>query len=70
MLSGGFRQNVIPSSAEVILDIRALPDEDMTAFYAQMNRVIGDPSVKIVPSAPGRPSAPPSRLDTEMFRAL
>lgn len=70
MLSGGFRQNVIPSQAEAMLDIRALPDEDMTKFYAEMNLVIGDPAVKIVPSAPGRPSAPPSRLDTEMFRAL
>src|SRR3954451_24067443 len=30
ILSGGFRQNVIPSQAEVMLDIRALPDEDMT----------------------------------------
>jgi hypothetical protein len=29
-----------------------------------------DPAVKIVPSAPGRPEAPPSRLDTEMLRAL
>jgi acetylornithine deacetylase/succinyl-diaminopimelate desuccinylase-like protein len=70
MLSGGFRQNVIPSQAEAMLDIRALPDEDMTAFYAEMDRVIGDPAVKVVPSAPGRPPAPPSRLDTEMFRAL
>ena len=70
IVSGGFRENVIPSQAEAMLDIRALPDEDMTAFYAQMERVIGDPAVKIVPSAPGRPAAPPSRLDTEMFRAL
>ena len=70
MLSGGFRQNVIPSQAEAMLDIRALPDEDMTKFYAEMDRVIGDPSIKIVPSPPGRPAAPPSRLDTEMFRAL
>lgn len=70
MLNGGFRQNVIPSEAEAMLDIRALPDEDMTKFFGEMERVIGDKSVKIVPSAPGRPSAPPSRLDTEMFRAL
>ena len=53
-----------------MLDIRALQDEDMTAFYAEMGRIIADPAVKIVPSAPGRPTAPPSRLDTEMFRAL
>jgi acetylornithine deacetylase/succinyl-diaminopimelate desuccinylase-like protein len=70
ILNGGFRQNVIPSQAEAMLDIRALPDEDMTRFYAEMGRIIGDPAVKIVPSAPGRPPAPPSRLDTEMFRAL
>lgn len=70
ILSGGFRQNVIPSQAEAMLDIRALPDENMTAFYAEMDRIIGDPAVKIVPMAPGRPTAPPSRLDTEMFRAL
>jgi acetylornithine deacetylase/succinyl-diaminopimelate desuccinylase-like protein len=71
ILSGGFRMNVIPSTAEAMLDIRALPDEDITKFYAEMERVIGDPSVKVVPtSAGGRPSAPPSRLDTEMFRAL
>ncbi len=70
MFNAGFRLNVIPSQAEATLDIRALPDEDMTKFFAQMDRIIGDPAVKIVPSAPGRPSAPPSRLDTEMFRAL
>lgn len=70
VLSGGFRENVIPSRAEAMLDIRALPDEDVPAFYAQMERIIADPAVKLVPSAPGRPAAPPSRLDTAMFRAL
>lgn len=70
ILAGGFRVNVIPSEAEATLDIRALPDEDMTKFFAEMNRVIGDPSVKIIASPRGRPPAPPSRLDTPMFRAL
>lgn len=70
VIHGGFRQNVIPSSAEATLDIRALPDEDMPKFYAEMQRLINDAAVKIVPSAAGRPAAPPSRIDTEMFRAL
>lgn len=70
IVNGGFRQNVIPSQAEATLDIRALPDEDMPRFYAEMERVIGDPAVKVAPNPAGRPSAPPSRLDTEMFRAL
>jgi acetylornithine deacetylase/succinyl-diaminopimelate desuccinylase-like protein len=70
MISGGFRQNVIPSSAEAVLDIRALPDEDMPKFYAELARVINDPAVKVVPGNSWRPAAPPSRLDTEMFRVL
>lgn len=72
MLQAGFRQNVIPSEAEATLDVRALPDEDMTRFVAEMKRVIGDPAVEVVPPAIGeqRPAAPPSRLDSEMFRAL
>lgn len=72
MLSAGFRQNVIPSEAEATLDIRALPDEDMTRFIAEMKRVIDDPAVEILPpaSAEQRPAAPPSRFDSEMFKAL
>ena len=70
MISAGFRQNVIPSSAEAVLDIRALPDEDMPKFYAELTRVINDPAIKVEPGNSWRPAAPPSRLDTEMFRAL
>ena len=70
MLLAGVGANVIPSEAEATIDIRALPDEDMPAFYAEMTRVIGDPAVKIVPMFTERPVAPPSRLDSEMYRAL
>ncbi len=70
MLKAGVGANVIPSEAEATLDIRALPGEDIDEFYSEMNRVIGDPAVKIVPIPATRPEAPPSRLDTEMFRAL
>jgi acetylornithine deacetylase/succinyl-diaminopimelate desuccinylase-like protein len=70
IMKAGFRSNVIPSQAEATLDIRALPDEDMPKLYSELTRVIGDPSVEVVPPTSGRPVAPPSRLDTEMFRAL
>jgi acetylornithine deacetylase/succinyl-diaminopimelate desuccinylase-like protein len=67
----GFRTNVIPSQGEATLDVRALPDEDMAKFYEQLRRVINDKSVEIVPTDFGhRPASPPSRLDTDMFRAL
>jgi acetylornithine deacetylase/succinyl-diaminopimelate desuccinylase-like protein len=71
MISGGFRSNVIPSQAEAMLDVRALPDEDMAKFVAELRRVINDPAVEVIPpKANVRPFSAPSRLDTEMYRAL
>src|SRR3954468_16839089 len=70
MLNAGVGANVIPSTAEATLDIRALPGENIEQFYASMEKVIGDPAVKIVPIPQTRPPSPPSRLDTEMFRAM
>jgi acetylornithine deacetylase/succinyl-diaminopimelate desuccinylase-like protein len=70
IINGGFRQNVIPSEGEAMLDVRALPDEDMPKFIAGLRRVINDDSVEIIPAPEGRPAAPPSRMDTEMFRAI
>ena len=71
VIQGGFRTNVIPSQAEATLDIRALPDEDMNQLYDQIRRVISDPAVEVIPDpSRNRPSAPPSRIDSEMFQAL
>ncbi|HYZ83673.1 MAG TPA: peptidase dimerization domain-containing protein [Bryobacteraceae bacterium] len=71
ILNAGFRGNVIPSQAEATLDIRALPDEDMTAFRVKMAEVINNPAVEIVSARRSmRPPAPPSRIDTEVFRAM
>ena len=70
IIKGGFRSNVIPGDAEATLDIRALPDEDMNEFFASLGRVIDDPAVEVIPTPPGRPKAPPSGLDSDLFRAL
>ncbi len=70
MLKAGVGANVIPSEAEATLDIRALPDENIAKFYAEMGRVIDDPEVKIEPLPATRPPSPATRLDTEMYRVL
>jgi len=71
ILSAGFRSNVIPSQAEATIDVRMAPGEDQKAFFDQMLRVIGDPAVKMERLTDSdRPPTAPSRLDTEMFRAL
>src|SRR6185295_6996212 len=57
--------------AEATIDVRMAPGEDDRAFFDQMQRLIGDPAVKVERLRDGeRPATPPSRLDTEMFRAL
>jgi len=71
MVRGGYRANVIPAEAEAVLDVRTLPDEDMNRFQSELRRAIGDPSIEIKAyDGSTRPAAPPSRIDTEMFRAL
>ena len=42
MLKAGVGANVIPSEAEATLDIRALPGEDIAAFYRQLEQVIAE----------------------------
>ena len=70
MLKAGVGPNVIPSEAEATLDIRALPDENIPAFYEEMKRIIGDPAVKIVPMVMTRPFSPASPLGSEAYRTL
>jgi acetylornithine deacetylase/succinyl-diaminopimelate desuccinylase-like protein len=71
MIKGGYRRNVIPSEAEATLDIRALPDEDITKLLDQLRQVINDPSVEVVKvERDTRPATKPSQLDTEAFRVI
>jgi acetylornithine deacetylase/succinyl-diaminopimelate desuccinylase-like protein len=70
ILKAGVGANVIPSEAEATLDIRALPDENIDAFYTEMARVIADPAVKIDRLPQTRPPSPASSLQTEMYRAM
>jgi acetylornithine deacetylase/succinyl-diaminopimelate desuccinylase-like protein len=71
IIKGGYQVNVIPSEAEATLDIRALPDENIAAFYDMMRKVIDDPSIELVPETNNqRPGAAPSRLDSDAYRAV
>jgi acetylornithine deacetylase/succinyl-diaminopimelate desuccinylase-like protein len=73
IIQGGFQSNVIPSEASATLDIRALPDENIEAFYDQMRKVIDDPAVQVVAGGRGgggRPIPPPSSITSETYHQL
>ena len=71
IISAGYQINVIPSQAEATLDVRALPDENVPAFYEQMRQIINDPAVDLIPTERNkRPGGLPSRIDTPVFKAI
>ena len=69
VLTGSEKTNIIPQEASAELDIRLLPDQDTTEFRRELERVIGDSTIRLEPIGDMAPryDAP---LDTEMFRAL
>lgn len=71
IIQGGYQINVIPSEAQASLDIRALPDENMSQFYELMRKVIDDPAIEIEANTVNqRPPTAPSRMDTNAYRAV
>ena len=69
VLRGSDKTNIIPQEASAELDIRLLPDQDTVAFRRELERVIGDSTIRLEPIGDMAPryDAP---LDTEMFRAI
>ena len=70
MLQAGIAPNVIPSTAEAVIDIRALPDEDVPRLMAEISKRIADPAITVLPLPSPRPMARPSPVDSEMYRTL
>jgi acetylornithine deacetylase/succinyl-diaminopimelate desuccinylase-like protein len=77
MVSGGFRSNVIPGSAEARLNVRALPGVSSEEILQEVRRVVDDPRVEVslvasaaaVPVATA-PAPAESSTDTDLYRAL
>jgi acetylornithine deacetylase/succinyl-diaminopimelate desuccinylase-like protein len=71
LFQAGYRINVIPSSAEATLDVRLAPGDDGDSLMDQLRGIVNNPRVTIQPRTESRrPANPPSRLDTQMFRAI
>ena len=65
------RETQLPLAEEhAQVDVRALPDENIEQLADALRKLINDSLVEVVPPVGGRPTATPSRHDTEMFHAL
>jgi acetylornithine deacetylase/succinyl-diaminopimelate desuccinylase-like protein len=71
LMNAGFRSNVIPGSAEAIINVRTIPGTDPNDLVEEFQRVIADPRVDVTLGPQGGLAAStPSSEGTDLFRAL
>jgi acetylornithine deacetylase/succinyl-diaminopimelate desuccinylase-like protein len=67
ILRAGYKDNVIPGEASVVLDGRTLPGEDEQSFLRELREIVGpEPLLEVIKSAPPAEASP----DTELFRLI
>jgi acetylornithine deacetylase/succinyl-diaminopimelate desuccinylase-like protein len=70
MASGGIRANIIPSEATATLNVRVLPEGDIRADVAEMNRIGGEPAVRFQLAGEPQKAPPASPTNTPLFQAM
>jgi acetylornithine deacetylase/succinyl-diaminopimelate desuccinylase-like protein len=67
ILRAGYKDNVIPGEASVILDGRTLPGEDEHSFLSELRDIVGpEPVLEVLKTAPPAEASP----DTPLFRLI
>jgi acetylornithine deacetylase/succinyl-diaminopimelate desuccinylase-like protein len=67
ILRAGYKDNVIPGEATVILDGRTLPGEDEKSFLRELREIVGpEPILEVIKSAPPAEAS----FNTPLFRLL
>jgi len=70
MLNAGIRTNVVPSEARANLNIRLLPGESIEPLVEQFKKLVNDPQVRFQVEPALRPPAPPSSIETDLYRTI
>lgn len=67
IVSAGYKDNVIPGEASVVIDGRTLPGEDVASFIAELRTIVGpEPALEVIKSAPPAESS----TDTPLYRLI
>ncbi len=69
IMKAGFRSNVIPADAEVIINCRLLPDTSAEEIIADLTKAVNDPKIKFEIERAPLPPAPISKLDSVAVKA-
>jgi acetylornithine deacetylase/succinyl-diaminopimelate desuccinylase-like protein len=67
ILAGGIANNVIPAEARANLNVRLLPGDTIDALMGDLNKLVGDPAVKLELQPNAGLAAPPSSLENDFY---
>ena len=70
LISGGFRSNVIPGSAEATLNLRVIPGTTPESMVELITRLVNDSRITVKSVGGSAPAGTPSSVDTELYQAL
>jgi acetylornithine deacetylase/succinyl-diaminopimelate desuccinylase-like protein len=67
IVSAGYKDNVIPGEATVVIDGRTLPGEDVGSFIAELRAIVGpEPELEVLRAAP----PVESDIDTPLYHLI
>jgi acetylornithine deacetylase/succinyl-diaminopimelate desuccinylase-like protein len=70
MLQAGIRQNVVPSEARGVLNIRLLPGNSLDALLGKLQLLVNDPQVRFETEMGGGEAAPSSSLTSDLYTSI
>jgi acetylornithine deacetylase/succinyl-diaminopimelate desuccinylase-like protein len=70
MLDAGVRNNVIPTQAKAVLNIRLLPGDMLDPLVAKLISLVNDPEIKFVVEPSGGESTPSSSLTSDLYQSI
>ncbi len=70
MLQAGIRQNVVPSEARGVVNIRMLPGNQLDPLVAKLKQLVNDPQVRFEVEPDGGEAAPSSSLTSDLYNTI
>jgi carboxypeptidase PM20D1 len=70
MISGGVKENVLPSSARAVVNFRILPGDSVATVLEHVRRVVDDPRIGVAALDGAQEPSPESPVDTPSFALL
>ena len=70
MLQAGVRQNVVPSEARGVVNVRLLPGNQLDPLLAKLKLLVNDPAVRFEIEPGGGEAAPSSTQSGDLYRTI